>query len=215
MTGAEIKTMAENILDGDTIDDVFFYQLLNSAKDTIEDSRPWMFLRKLNSSVTASTGNNYNTPITLPTDWRRTWKLFVGSDMQYFPVPFDQQHLYANSPRHFVVDVASGTYYLLGTIGRADTIYHYYLKTTDDITSSTSPVWPARFHKILGFYVAGYIQMGVDSDDIFARMAPANKAEAQMALNSMEAWDSALQANEQNGQIMMADSNPVFDLGSL
>lgn len=68
MTGAEIKTMAENILDGDTIDDVFFYQLLNAAKNQVEDMRPWMFLRKLDSSVSASA----NTPITLPTDWRRT-----------------------------------------------------------------------------------------------------------------------------------------------
>lgn len=209
MTGAEIKTMAENILDGDTIDDVFFYQLLNAAKNQVEDMRPWMFLRKLDSSVSASA----NTPITLPTDWRRTWKLFVGTDHQYIQVPFDQLHVYRNESNRFVVDVASGTYYLLGTIGTTSTVYHYYLKTTDDVESGTSPVWPSRFHPILGFYVAGYVQMGVDSDDIFARMAPENKAQAQILLNSMEMWDTNLQLSEQNGQVQIADSAPTFDLG--
>lgn len=215
MTGTELKTFTEGILDGDTIDEVMFYQLLNVAKNAIEDSRPWMFLRKLDSSVTASGGNNYNTSIPLPTDWRRTWKLFVGADIQYFPVPFDQQHLYANSGRRFVVDVANETYFLLGTVGRADTIYHYYIRSTPDIAAGTSPVWPGRFHALLAFYVAGYIQMGVDSDDIFARMGPVNKAEAQVLLNSMELWDQNLQLAEQNGQVQVADSAPAFDLGML
>lgn len=203
--------MAETILDGDTIDDVFFYNVLNSAKDQIEDSRPWMFLRKLDTSASAVAG----TPITLPTDWRMTWKLYVGQDQLYTQIPFDQQHLYRNEGHRFVVDVASGTYTLLGTISGGSSVYHYYIKTTDDITSATSPVWPARFHPILAYYVAGYTQMGVDSDDLFARMAPENKIQAQALLSAMERWDSNLQLREQNGQVMMADSAPYFDLGTL
>lgn len=203
--------MAETILDGDTIDEVFFYNVLNSAKDQIEDSRPWMFLRKLDTSASAVAG----TPITLPTDWRMTWKLYVGQDQLYTQMPFDQQHLYRNSSNYFVVDVASGTYTLLGTISGGSSVYHYYIKATDDITSATSPVWPARFHPILAYYVAGYIQMGVDSDDLFARMAPENKVQAQTLLSAMEKWDSMLQLREQNGQVMMADSAPYFDLGTL
>lgn len=203
--------MAETILDGDTIDDVFFYNVLNSVKDTIEDSRPWMFLRKLDTSASAVAGS----AITLPTDWRMTWKLYVGQDQLYTQIPFDQQHLYRNNSNIFVVDVASGTYTLLGTIGKSAQVYHYYLKTTDDITEATSPVFPARFHPLLAYYVAGYVQMGVDSDDIFARMAPENKIQAQTLLTSMERWDSALQIREQNGRVLVEDNEPVFDLGSL
>lgn len=211
MTGAEIKSMSESILDGDTIEEVFFYNVLNSVKNLIEDSRPWMFLRKLDTSANAIAG----TAITLPTDWRMTWKLYVGQDQLYTQIPFDQQHLYRNEGRRFIVDVASGTYTLLGTIGNSANVYHYYIKTTDDVTASTSPVFPTRFHPILAYYVAGYIQMGVDSDDLFARMAPENKVQAQTLLSAMERWDSNLQLREQNGRLDMGDEVPVFNLGSL
>jgi hypothetical protein len=215
MTGAELKTFAESILDGDSIDSTFFYQLLNVAKNRLEDSRPWMYLRALDSTQTATTGNNYDTALSLPTAWRRTWKLYVGEDLQYFPVPFDQQHLYRYHGRRFVVDVANSTFYLLGNVGSADTIYHYYIKTTDDIESGTSWTAPSRFHALLGFEVAGYIQMGVDADDIFARMSPENKMQAQLVRRSMEDWDTNLQLAEQNDQAQIADSAPAFDLGLL
>lgn len=211
MTGTSIKTMAENILDGDTIDEVFFYNVLNSVKDQIEDSRPWMFLRKLDTSVSAAIG----TPIALPTDWRMTWKLYVGQDQLYTQIPFDQLHMYRNEVNRFVVDVASGTYTLLGNLGTSASVYHYYIKTTDDVTSATSPVWPDRFHQLLAYYVAGYVQMGVDSDDMFARMSPENKMQAQMLLSSMERWDSNLQISAQDGRLSMESSTPAFDLGML
>jgi hypothetical protein len=57
--------------------------------------------------------------------------------------------------------------------------------------------------------------MGVDSDDIFARMAPENKVQAQALLSAMERWDSNLQLREQNGRALVEDNEPVFDLGSL
>lgn len=215
MTGAVLKTMAEEILGGDTIDSTFFYQVLNAMKDKVEDERPWMFLRALDSSQTASTGNNYTTSIALPTAWRSTYKLLVGTDQPYVQVPFDQQHLYRNNGRYFVVDVGNSVYYLLGNVGTADTIYHYYIKTTDDVTSSTEPTWPSRFHPILAYEVAGYIQLGQDADDIFARMAPENKAQATLLINSMRSWDSNLQLAAQNNQAQVADAAPTFDLGQL
>jgi len=215
MVGEEIKTMAEEILGGDTIDETFFYQVLNARKDIIEDERPWMFLRKLDSTQTATTGNNYSTSLSLPTDWRNTYKLLVGEDHQYFQIPFDQQHLYRNHGRYFVVDVANSTYYLLGNVGQAETIYHYYLRTTPDITGVTSPVFPSRFHAVLAFEVAGYIQMGQDADDIFARMSPENKMQAMTVLDAMRMWDTRLQMSAQNNQLQVADSTPTFDLGQL
>jgi hypothetical protein len=215
MTGEEIKTMAEEILGGDTLDVTFYYNVLNAMKNKVEDERPWMFLRALDSSQTATTGNNSTTSRALPTAWRNTYKLLVGDDTQYFQVPFDMQHQYRNHGRYFVVDVANSTYYLLGNVGKADTIYHYYVKTTDDITSTTSPVWPTRFHHILAYEVAGYVQVGQDADDIFARMAPENKAQANMLLDSMRMWDTRLQLQAQNNQLQVTDSTNTFDLGQL
>lgn len=206
MTGTELKTFTESILDGDTLESTFFFQLLNLAKDRIEGSRPWMYLRKLDTSHTAPVGNNSQNPIACPTDWNRTWKVYVGADTLFTPVPYDQAHAYANSSNKYYVDVANENLYLLGNIGRADTVYHYYLRTTDDIITTTSPVFPARFHAILGFEVAGYIQMGVDADDLFARMSPENKMQAKLTLDAMERWDTTLQFAEQNNQLLVSET---------
>jgi hypothetical protein len=207
--------MAEEILGGDTINETFFYGVLNAVKDRIEDSRPWMYLRALDSTQSATTGNNYNTSKPLPTAWRRTYKLIVGTDQPYFQIPFDEQHLYRHHGNRFVIDVANSVYYLLGNIGRADPIYHYYIKTTDDIAAGTSWAAPSRFHPILAFEVAAYIQTGVDADDIFARMSPENKAQALVLKAAMESWDTQLQLDAQNNQLQVADSQPTFDLGQL
>ena len=210
MTGEAIRTMAETILE-DSVDEVLFYQLVNVAKNNVEDARPWMFLRTLDSSKTAVA----NTPIALPTSWRRTYKLMVGTDMVYTQVPFDEQHLYRNTSGRYLVDVASSTYTLLGTIGRSDTVYNYYIKSTADIASGTSLVWPDRFHPILAYEVAGYVMMGVDADDVFARMSPENKVAAQTLRNSMEAWDSRLQMDAQNNQIQVAHEITGINVGMM
>lgn len=215
MTGAEIKTMAEEILGGDTITEDFFLNVLNSVKDRIEDERPWMFLRALDATQTAGVGNNYATSKALPADWRRTYKLLVGQDLQYTQIPFDEQHIYRNNGNYFVIDVANSVYYLLGNVGTASTIYHYYIKRTDDITTATSWTAPSRFHQLLAFEVAGYIQNGQDADDIFARMAPENKAQALVIRASMEKWDTQLQLDAQGDQLRITGATPVFDLGKL
>ena len=41
MTGSELKTFTESLLDGVTIEETFFYQLANIAKTKIEAERPW------------------------------------------------------------------------------------------------------------------------------------------------------------------------------
>lgn len=215
MIGSTIKEMCESILD-DSVDDVLFYQLLNVAKNTIENERPWMFLRKLDSSKTSTTGDNSTIAIDLPTDWRRTHKLLIGRDTQAIQVPFDEQHLWRQSSYRFCVDVANSQYYVLGSLGVADTIYHYYIKKTPEITSATS--WEptallADFDAILAFMVAGYIMAGIDADDIFARMSVENKIMAQTIKASMIAWDMQLQIDAQNGQIQVTGSPTGIELG--
>lgn len=211
MTGTELYTMVETILD-DSPDEVLFYQLLNAAKNKIEDMRPWMMLRALDSTQTATNGNNSDTSRALPTAWRRTYKLMVGTDVQFIQVPFDEQHLYRYSSGRFCVDVANSVYYLLGTWGAADTIYHYYIKTTSDIAAGTSPVWPSRFHPILAYEVASYIMAGVDADAEFARMAGPNQAASQALLESMVTWDTEMQLAANGGRVQVEGEQGGFNL---
>lgn len=214
MTGAELYTMVDTILD-DSPDEVLFYTLLNAAKNRIESTRPWMMLRALDSTQTATIGNNSSTSRALPTAWRRTYKLMVGSDVRFEQVPFDEQHLWRNSSGRFCVDVANSVYYLLGTWGAADTIYHYYIKTTSGIEAATSPVWPSEFHPILAYEVASYIMAGVDADAEFARMAGPNQAAAQALLESMTSWDTELQLAAQGGRAQVEGETMGLNLSMM
>ena len=206
--------MVNSILD-DTLDETLFYQLANIAKNKIEDSRPWMMLRAVDSSLSTTTGNNSTTARALPAAWRRTYKLMVGRDQEVMQVPFDEQHLWRNSSNHFCIDVANSVYYLLGAFGAPDTIYHYYIKTTTDIAAGTSPVWPERFHGLIAFEVASYIMGGQDADEQFARMSPVNLAAHTALLNAMEAWDFNLQLSAQNNQVQVANQAGGIELGMM
>jgi len=194
MNGDEIKTLAESILD-QTIEDTFFYSIVNILKDRREDMRPYMFLRKLDTTKSATTSAQ-----ALPTDFRIDRKLVIGTT-EYQPIRFEDQHLYLNQSGVYFVDYANNTFTILGNPTGA--VYFYYIKTTPEITETVGPVWPDRFAPLLAFDVAGYIMNGNDADDIFARMSPENKGQAIALEKAMEAWDTNLQIRSQGGRLGM------------
>jgi len=102
---------------------------------------------------------------------------------------------------------------LLGNSIKSDTLYIFYKRFTPALTSATSPVFPTRFHPILAYYVAAYYQAGVDSDDIFARMAPENRVAAMELERSMKQWDSSIAMRAQDNTIGVANSSPSVDVG--
>lgn len=210
MTGQEIKDLAEEILD-DSMTDELFLGYLNTAKDIIEDSRDWEFLKALDTSNTASSGTK-----NLPDAFRKDRKMLIGAGFtEYWPVSFEEQHLYRNTSRRYYVDYSANTFELLGNIGVTGTIYLYYLKSTPDITLSTSPVWPERFGRILAYMVAAYVMGGVDADDVFARLSPENKLVGMQLLNSMILWDTNLKVRAKNNRLAVADTEPELSLGDM
>jgi hypothetical protein len=210
MTGQQIKDLAEVILD-DGINDELFLGYLNTAKDVIEDGRDWEFLKALDTTHTAGSGSK-----ALPTAFRKDRKVLVGTGFQeYFPVPYEQQHAYRNTSRRYYVDYTANTFELLGNIGATGSIYLYYIKSTPELTLTTSPVWPERFHKLLAYMVAAYVMGGVDADDIFARMSPENKLVGMQLLNAMTLWDTNIKVRSQNNRIGVADTEPELSLGDM
>lgn len=200
MTGLEIKTMANSILD-DTIEETLFYQLLNVAKNRVEEMRPWQFLKVVDTTQTASTGDNYLTMKTLPTDFRYDYKMFVGDDYtEYLPIPFELRKAYKDSAKCYYIDLANSQFAICGTVSTGGTINLYYIKTTPDVAEGTSPIWPARFHSLLAYMVAGYFMMGVDTDDLYARMSTENKMAAKEIKRSMVMWDAHLKGRTLNHQ---------------
>lgn len=208
MTGLELKELSENILDGLTIDDDFYYQLLNIAKTKLEEQRLWQYLKKLDSSNIAS-----SSPVSLPSDFAEDYKVTVGTNFEYHPVPFEEQHVYATSSGRYVIDWSALTLKILGSNIPSQTLYLFYKRFTPSITESTSPVFPERFHPLLAYYVAGYYQAGVDSDDIFSRMAPENRLAALELERAMKQWDSSIAMRAQDNTIGFANSQHDVPLG--
>jgi len=217
MLTSEIIELFENLID-DSPDADYELDLVCHAKDAIEGERDWEFLKKIDSSKTWAASDDYTTAHALPTDFVEPVALYVGTEYQpYTPVPFEQRQLYKDSSRRYYIDYANNNLHLCGSTSEAKTLYLCYIYQTDDLTLTTSPVWPARFHKLLAFYMAGVHLGAVDSDDIAARLAPNNKVEYLMIRKNFVDWDARCKAHAMNysasdGSIDYTNAPNVVDL---
>src|SRR3954447_23239759 len=110
MTVSEFSTAVEEINGGDSIASTL-RQFGNLGKNLIEQRRPWMVLRKTDTSLTVSVSNTWQTAIDLSTisDFSRFYqtpsdpypiRLFDGTNKiaKYRLVPFEQRLEYKDSP---------------------------------------------------------------------------------------------------------------------
>jgi len=183
MTGAEIKTFFEGLID-DTLDDTLTYQIMNKAKDIIEGMRDWEMLKKMDASHAASTS-----AIPLPIDYLRTIAMFVGN-VPIYQIPFEQYPLFANSSLRWYLYFGNSSFRLIGP--PTGTVSHVYIKQTDEITSTTSPVWPAKFHKLLGLQMATEY-FAIDQGERSMTWDDRWTVQKNMLLDSMIDWDVSLQ----------------------
>jgi hypothetical protein len=208
MTGPELETFCEEVNGGASIGATVLFQFINLAKAMVEQTRPWMALRYTDTSKSVATGNTWQTAIDLSSIERlnrfygeEPIKLFDGnSGIQYFKqVPFDKRLEYRNAPGTFVYDEASKALYLNGTVQFAGTLYIDHIKDSADITNDDASSWifPTWAHPLLGFYAVAINKGGVDYDDINARMAPDNRAQANAIIQRLESWDNEKQLQAQ------------------
>ena len=191
MTGTELITLLESFVD-DELDQDTALALLNNAKDKLESERDWSFL-KTSSSSSATTA-----AITLPSNYSRTIAIYVGTT-PYLQIPFEQQRLFVGSGGHWYLDLASNALYLTGS-NLSGTMYHYYIKKTDDLTTSTEPVWPSRFHKLLAFDAAE-LYYAVDGGDRGRSWDDKFALQRELIRRSMVDWDVRLQARAYENQL--------------
>ncbi|UPJ35851.1 hypothetical protein IVB45_02225 [Bradyrhizobium sp. 4] len=204
--GTELTTFVTGLNGSATIDTTLLDVLVDTAKTVLEEERPWMALRKTDTSLSLLTTNTWQTAKSLSgiTDFSRFYgdgviKLFDGSNLihYYSQVPFDRRLEYKDDNSTFVFDENAGTLYFNGTPPFAGTLHIPYVSTSTAIDlASTSAVWsvfPSRFLPLLGFYAIGIHKGAVDYDDINAQMLPENRATMQALKNAMEKWDDARQ----------------------
>lgn len=209
MTGTTIVDMFNNLVD-DEIDSTLVYQLLNNAKNKIEGERPWNMLKKRDSSNTAQVGGDWQTAYSLPSDYSQPINIIVGS-LEYIPVPFEQAVFYKDNGRYYYIDEANSNFYICGSPATAETIYFNYIYSSTDVASTTSPVWPTRFHPLIAFEMAVLFTEGIDADDVSRGMTPGFLRARQELHDQMEKWDARLSnvaMNNSTARSMYLDSDP-------
>lgn len=204
--GTELETLVTSLNGGASIEATLLDVLVSTAKAILEEERPWMVLRKTDSSKTVTTANAWDTAIDLSTisDFSRFYmnqdgvvvKLFDGDNrLEYYRLKsFDQRLEYKDVSGTCVYDENSKTLYLNGTVPFSGTLYIPYMITSTEVDlTSTSAVWtvfPSRFLPLLAYYAIGVHMGGVDYDSITSRQAPAQFAVMQALKNAMTSWDN-------------------------
>lgn len=206
--GTELTTFitslnAEANIDADLLD-----VLVDNARTVIEEERPWMVLRKTDTSKTITTANTWQTAIDLSTitDFSRFYmnqdgvviKLFDGNNrVDYITLKsFDQRLEYKDVSGTAVYDANTKQLYINGTVAFAGTLYIPYMATSTAIDlTSASAVWtnfPSRFLPVLGYYAIGINKGAIDYDSINREMLPENRATLNALKNAMEKWDNEM-----------------------
>lgn len=206
LTGEDLKEFTTALLDGDEMDDTPFYIMANMAKTIIESRRPWRRLMTKSSNLTASPSDTYLTTKALPTRWimfdqYKPMTLISASGSVktgYKACPFSEREENINNGPLFYIDVKNETFGLIHDINTTYTIHLNYTEESPEITSATSWAFPARFHPLIAYFVSAMQKGGVDYDDIFARMAPENRSQAEALAFAMEMWDDQIQRQELN-----------------
>lgn len=205
-TGEELTTFITALNAEATIDPTLLDVLVDNAKATLEEERPWMVLRKVNTSKTVTTANTWQTAIDLSTitDFSRFYsddpiRLYDGDNrVEYYRlVPFDRRLEYKDVSHTACYDENSKTLYLNGVVPFSGTLYISYLSTSTaiDLTSGSAvwSVFPSRFLPILGYYAIGIYKGAVDYDQINRAMLPENREAFRALKNAMENWDNEKQ----------------------
>lgn len=201
LLGSDLYTFFQSLNLGYSIDSALFYSLLATVQAKIEVKRDWMILRKQDASESAGPSDSFTTSKTIPSDfffWQSEDAIVLvdptnsSTWIPFLEVSFPKRFLYQTQSYRFFCDYANSKFYLGGIVDRTYTIYKNYVYQPDKITSTTSWVFPAKFHEMLAFGVAALYKLGVDFDDINKLSGEDNGKVFLEGLKTMELWDARL-----------------------
>jgi len=220
-TGKNLSTFITSLNSEADIDATLLDVLVDNARTVLEEERPWMVLRRVNSSLSLAGGiqNHASVSMATITDFSRFYsdtpiRLYDDNNrVEYFTqVPFDRRLEYKDVSNTFCYDAYENKLYFNGNVAFTGTLYISYMSTTEngiDLTLEARvwPQFPPRFLPVLGFYAIGIFKGAIDYDSINRQMLPENRATFNALRESMIKWDDELQQSE------MAHNDPTEYLG--
>lgn len=160
MTGAQIITKFEWLVDDDNTDSTQALELVNTAYDALMTERRWNFLRKEDSSNTLVAGTvNYN----VPSDFMYPIAVYrynssAASFIEMKIVRFDDRMKYHKVSDVLYFDPANSRLTLADTPSNqgitGEVLYIVYQYQPAQLTTATSPVFNRAFHSIIAYEMA-------------------------------------------------------------
>jgi hypothetical protein len=205
-TGEELSTFITSLNAEAAVDPTLLNTLVETGKAVLEEERDWMALRKINTSLSLSTSDTWQTSKSLAgiTDFNRIIDdapvtLFDGNNLthEFIPAPFDRRLQYKDDSGTFVHDHNANALYFNGRVPFSGTLWLPYVANSPAIDlTSNSAVWttfPSRVLPILGFYAIGVFKGAVDYDQINKLMLPHNAQALDALKQAMINWDDKKQ----------------------
>ena len=177
MTGEEIISLFNLLVDDSTeLSSAEELDLLNASYQEVCDDRPWEFLKTEFSGTTDGTTvlalpDNFSYFIEMNDDGE---KIIWVDGHGYLLINFSQRRQYKdqtgiayfNGTNLYFIEAPSTGLEVLGD----------YIKTPDDLTTATSPIFKASFHKMLAY------KMAISDFIVQANLSDNNSIEQNTAL---------------------------------
>ncbi len=219
------------LLNGQTIDQTVFTQMLSESRTDVESMREWNVLRAYDTSITWLAGDTYQTAhsmanLAIPFGrWVEENPIQVWDGNTVNPtilpvtiIPYDERLWSYSTPYTAALDYSTMNLYFMGKGGQNWTVILSYVGDYGDIVSKTSnnnvsTFWigfPARFQKYLAFDVAARYRLGISYDDLAARNADDNGAVSQRQLLAMTRWDANINRTKLKDRDYLPSNVPQF-----
>ena len=154
MTGQQIITKYQAMVPDDDLDPDYLLQLVNDCMHDIEDEVSPEGLKAIDTTQTTFVGQTSATAIPLPTNFYMPLQTIYVGTQPYTGTPLESNTAYGTTSNNFYIDHANASYHLTGTVNTAQLITFPYIYATPDITLTTSPAWPTRFHSLIPLKMA-------------------------------------------------------------
>lgn len=215
MLASEIITLFYTLVSDEELDTTAAYQLLNQADAVLRQKRPWEILKKRNTSLTRTSGEDWTSSKALPSDFHRPWKLKVGIGQKPLKrIPYDMLQEYKDIAGIYAIDYANNVYYITGPTWTG-TIYNHYLYKPDTLVEAGTPVFPADYHPIYAYTMAEIWMGGIDQDERSIAAVPQWQKQHKALWEAMTDWDAELKEIDLLPRGYADDDLPELDIGRL
>jgi hypothetical protein len=212
--GQNLYDLTSKLLLGYQMDTTTFFWLLNLSKSNREQSRPWVILRKKDTSNIATPQQNtinnsmYLTPFTLPSDFLNHYspnRSLVGVAQDgitfrwYKEIPLERMHEYKDDNSKFYIDLKNKKFFLCGILDQQYTLNEFYIAGSADIDAETEWAFPGQFAPILAYDVAKTYREMFDYDIVNVQQGEMIAKGAAVIEKMMIEWDGGLQESQLEG----------------